>query len=253
MRISIITACLNSVGTIADTLSSVASQRSVEVEHIVVDGGSRDGTLEVIRRHPWKPAKIISERDDGVYYAMNKGLELATGEVIGFLNADDFYADDTVLEDVARVLEEPTVDACYGDLVYVAADDVARSVRYWKSTEYKPGLCLTGWMPAHPTFYARKRVYDELGGFDCTFRRQSDFELTTRFLEVHKIRCTYVPRVLVKMRTGGISNRSAIGVIKGNFEAYAALRRLGFRVPPWFVIRKVLSRLPQFLARGTVK
>ena len=249
MRISVITACFNNVATIADTFDSIAVQRGVDIEHIVIDGGSRDGTLDVIRRHPWKPARVVSERDDGVYYAMNKGIALASGDAIGFLNADDFYADEEVLADVARTLGDPSVDACYADLVYVAADDVSRTVRYWRSNEYAPGLCLRGWMPAHPTFYARKRLYDEYGGFDCEFRRQSDFELTSRFLEVHKIRCAYVPRVWVKMRTGGLSNRSVLGVLRGNIEAYQALRKLGYPVRPWFMLRKMASRLPQFLAR----
>lgn len=249
MRISVITACYNSVATIKDTFDSIAGQRGVDVEHIVIDGGSNDGTLDVIRRHPWKPGKVVSEPDGGVYYAMNKGLAMATGDVVGFLNADDVFADGDVLADVQRSLVDPTVDACYADLVYVAARDISRVVRYWRSSEYRPGLCLGGWMPAHPTFYVRKRVYDELGGFDCEFRRQSDFELTTRLLEVHRIRAVYVPRVWVKMRMGGLSNRSAFGVVKGNIEAYRALRKLGLSVTPWFVVRKVASRLPQFLAR----
>jgi glycosyltransferase involved in cell wall biosynthesis len=249
VRISVITACFNNATTIADTLDSIARQRDVDIEHIVIDGGSTDGTLAVIGGHAWKPARVVSERDDGVYYAMNKGLALATGDAVGFLNADDIYADQDVLADVGRALSDPAVDACYADLIYVDADDVSRTVRYWQSNEYSPGLCLQGWMPAHPTFYARKRVYERFGGFDCEFRRQSDFELTTRLLEKHRIRCTYVPRVWVKMRTGGISNRSAIGVLKGNVEAYRAMRKLGFAVPPWFIIRKVASRLPQFFDR----
>lgn len=252
MRISVITACFNSAKTIADTLDSIAGQRGVDIEHIVIDGGSTDGTLAVIEDHAWTPARVVSEPDDGVYHAMNKGLALATGEVIGFLNADDFYANEDVLADVAGAFSEPAVDACYADLIYVAADDASRMVRYWRSNEYTPGLCLQGWMPAHPTFYARRRIYEQFGGFDCEFRRQSDFELTTRLLEKHRIRCSYVPRVWVKMRMGGISNRSAVGVLKGNMEAYRAMRKLGLAVPPWFILRKVASRLPQFFARPVV-
>ncbi len=249
MRISVITACFNSASTITDTLDSVAAQRDVDIEHIVIDGASTDRTVDLIRAHPRQPQCLVSEQDDGVYHAMNKGIARATGDVIGFLNADDFFADEDVLADVARALKDPQVDAAYADLVYVATQDVARIVRYWKSCEYRPGLSLAGWMPAHPTFYVRKRVYDALGGFDCEFRRQSDFELTTRLLEVHRIRATYVPRVWVKMRVGGLSNRSAVGILKGNLEAYRALRKLSLPVSPWFMLRKIASRVPQFLAR----
>jgi glycosyltransferase involved in cell wall biosynthesis len=251
MRISVITVCFNSAATIGATLDSLAAQRGVEIEHVVVDGGSTDGTLEVIGRHAWKPARVVSEPDRGVYDAMNKGLRLVTGEVVGFLNADDFFADANVLADVARAMAPADVDACYADLVYVSPDDTGRVVRYWRSRPYAPGLALSGWMPAHPTFYVRRRIYEQFGGFDLAFPRQSDFELTTRLLEVHRIRAVYVPRVWVRMRTGGISNRSIVGILKGNMEAWRALRKLGLPAGPLFVVRKLASRLPQFLARPT--
>jgi glycosyltransferase involved in cell wall biosynthesis len=249
MRISVITVCFNAAATIGATLDSLAAQRGADVEHIVIDGGSTDGTLDAIARHAWKPARVVSEPDHGVYDAMNKGLRLATGEVVGFLNADDFLAGEGVLADVSRAMSDPQVDACYADLVYVAPEDAARVVRYWRSRPYEPGLALTGWMPAHPTFYVRRRCYETCGGFDLEFRRQADYELTTRLLEVHRLRAVYVPRIWVRMRTGGLSNRSIRGILAGNLEAYRALRKLGYRVTPFFMLRKIASRLPQYFAR----
>ena len=249
MKISVITACFNCAATIGQTFDSVAIQSGVDVEHIVIDGASTDGTLDVVARHPWKPARVVSEPDAGVYDAMNKGIAAATGEIVGFLNADDFFAAPDVLADVARVMSAPEVDACYADLVYVAPGNTDRVVRFWKSRDYRPGLSLSGWMPAHPTFYVRRSVYERFGGFDLEFRRQSDFELTTRLLEVHRIRAVYVPRVWVRMRTGGLSNNSLRGILKGNLEAYRALRKLRLPVTPLFMLRKMASRLPQFLAR----
>lgn len=249
MKISVITACFNCAATIGQTLDSIASQTGVDVEHIVVDGASTDATLDVVASHSRKPERLISERDAGVYDAMNKGIAVASGEVVGFLNADDFFAGPDILADVARAMSVPDVDACYADLVYVSPTNTERVVRFWKSCDYRPGMSLSGWMPAHPTFYVRRSVYERFGGFDLEFRRQSDFELTTRLLEVHRIRAVYVPRVWVRMRTGGLSNNSLRGVLKGNLEAYRALRKLRLPVSPLFMLRKMASRLPQFLAR----
>ena len=249
IKISVITAVINAVATIEDTILSVASQAHSDVEHIVVDGASIDGTLEIINRHREKLTKVITEPDRGIYDAMNKGLSLASGEVIGFLNSDDFYEHVHVLEKVAGVMEDPEVDACYADLVYVDPRDMARVVRYWQSKPYENGLCRKGWLPAHPTFFVRRRVFEQFGGFDLEFPRQADFELALRFLDIHKIRTEYVPEVWVRMRMGGLSNRSVLGVVKGNVEAYRACRKNGLKVTPLFLLRKVLSRIPQFFAR----
>lgn len=249
MRISVITVCFNSAATIGDTLSSVAAQENVEVEHIVVDGESADGTMEVVRNHPWKPARVVSEPDQGIYDAMNKGIGFASGEVLGFLNSDDVYADERVLADVERAMTDPWVDACYGDLVYVRQEDMTRVVRYWKSRDHVPGLVERGWMPAHPTFFIRRRILDELGGFDTRFRYQADYELMVRLFCVRHIRTVYLPRVLVKMRMGGHTNRSLLNVVRGNVEAYRACRINGIGVTPLFIARKMASRLPQFFQR----
>jgi glycosyltransferase involved in cell wall biosynthesis len=248
MKISIITVCYNSAETITDTIASVASQQYSNREHIIVDGASRDGTMEIVKHAP-SVARYVSEPDRGIYDAMNKGLKLATGDVIGLLNADDFYADDTILSQVAEVFKDPDVQACYADLVYVDQRNTSRVIRYWKSRDFKPGLFKRGWMPAHPTFFVRKSVYEQLGGFDLSFPRQADFELTMRFLEVNRIKSAYVPKVWIRMRVGGASNNSIRGVIKGNLEAYRACRLHQLDVGPWFIPRKILSRLPQFFNR----
>lgn len=247
--ISVITVVYNSATTIEDTLLSVASQNYPCVEHIIIDGASTDGTLQIIRRYQERLARVVSEADDGIYAAMNKGLALASGEIIGFLNADDLYADAEVLSDIARAFADPAVEACYGDLVYVDSSDLSRVVRYWKSQPYRDGLFENGWMPAHPTFYVRKWVYDQYGGFDLAYRRQSDFELTMRFLAVHKIKSAYIPKILVRMRSGGAS-RGLWHILEGNIESYRACRKHSLDVTPLFIARKILSRVPQFLRRG---
>ncbi|MGY1488084.1 glycosyltransferase family 2 protein [Methylobacillus pratensis] len=248
MKISIITVCYNSAATIADTIASVASQQYSEREHIIVDGASQDSTMEIVKNAS-SVAQYVSEPDQGIYDAMNKGLKLATGDVIGLLNADDFYADDTVLDQVAEVFKDPDVQACYADLLYVDQEDTSRVIRYWKSRHFKPGSFKRGWMPAHPTFFVRRSVYESLGGFDLRFPRQADFELTMRFLEVHGIRSVYVPRIWIRMRMGGASNNSILGVIKGNLEAFRACKLHGLNVGPLFIPRKVLSRVPQFFTK----
>lgn len=249
MKISIITAVFNAVDTVEETILSVANQTHSDVEHIVVDGASTDGTLGVVDKYRTRLARFVSEPDRGVYDGMNKGLRLATGDVIGFLNADDIYAHEGVLNRVAEVMSNPLIDACYADLVYVDKDDPQRVVRYWKSQPYEEGLFLKGWMPAHPTFFVRRSVYGRFGGFDLSYPRQSDFELTMRFLHVHNIRAVYIPEIFIRMRTGGLSNSGWRGVLKGNLEAYRACKKHIPGTTPFFIIRKILSRFPQFFTR----
>jgi glycosyltransferase involved in cell wall biosynthesis len=248
MKISIITVCYNSANTISDTITSVASQQHTECEHIIVDGASRDGTVDIVKNAA-SITKFISEPDKGIYDAMNKGLALASGDVIGLLNADDFYADDTILTQVADVFKDASIQACYADLVYVDQEDTSRVIRYWKSQNFKPGLFELGWMPAHPTFFVRKEVYEKFGQFDLQFPRQADFELTMRFLEIHQIKSRYVSKIWVKMRVGGASNNSIKGVIKGNLEAYRACKKHQLNVGPLFIMKKILSRIPQFFSK----
>ena len=249
MRISIITVCLNSADTIRDALESVGRQTYQEVEHVVVDGVSTDGTQDIVRGFRPKVARLISEPDHGLYDAMNKGLAVATGDIIGYLNSDDVYADSDVLRKVARAFNDGNIDACYGDLVYVQKDDMSRVVRYWRSRTYSPGLVERGWMPAHPTFFVRRSILQKLGGFDIRYRYQSDYELMVRLFLKECISAVYIPEVLVRMRTGGHTNRSIQNIVKGNLEAYRACRENGIRVSPLFILQKMVSRLPQFFLR----
>ena len=249
MKISVITVVYNAAATIGDALNSVASQSYSDIEHIVIDGGSKDGTLAIIEAHRNSIARVLSEPDGGIYHAMNKGLSLATGEIVGFLNADDMYMHEGVLAEVAEQFNEPTVDACYADLVYVDPKRTGQILRYWTSQPYRPGLFERGWMPAHPTFYVRRAVYERFGGFDLDFKLQSDFELAMRLLRMHGIRAIYVPHIWIRMRMGGATNQSISNVIKGNLEAYRACKKHNLPVSRAFIFQKVFSRLTQFFKK----
>lgn len=247
--ISVVTVCRNSESTIEDTLRSVAAQTYPAVEHIVVDGASKDGTMAIVARYP-HVTKAISEPDHGIYDAMNKGIGYAHGEIIGTLNADDFYTAPDVLESVAKAFEDPTVDVCYADLCYVSQHQLTQIVRYWRSSEFEPNLYLTGWCPPHPTFFIRKRVYDRFGTFDLSYRIAADVDLTMRLLEKHRVTSRYLPRVLVKMRLGGTTNKSVGNIVKQNLEIWRALQTHGRKPSIFrFVIGKVLSRVKQFFVR----
>lgn len=252
LTVTIITVAYNSAKTISDTLDSVAFQTYSNVEHIVVDGASTDGTLALVRNHHNPNIRLVSEPDKGIYDAMNKGLAMASGEVVGFLNSDDFYADSLVLEKIAMTFQDESVQASYGDLVYVNQDN-RRVVRYWKSKPFASGDFAKGWCPAHPTFYVRKSVIDRLGLFDRAFKLAADFEFMVRYLERGKIRATYIPHVLVRMRLGGATNQSWKNVAQQNKEIFAALRKNGVPFSGiWFAANKVVSRLQQFVV-GRIK
>lgn len=247
LKISIITVCFNSATTIENTIVSVAGQKNVDVEHIIVDGASIDSTIDIVNKYK-SISKFISEPDRGIYDAMNKGIAIATGDVIGTLNADDFYVNDNVLEDVAQVFLDTNIDACYGDLVYVSQKNTNNIVRYWKSRSYVLGLFKSGWMPAHPTFFVRKGVYERLGSFDLNYKIASDFELLFRLIEQYKINTKYIPKILVKMRLGGTTNKSLSNILIQNKEIVAILHNFYpdfsiFR----FVFEKVINRFFQFV------
>ncbi|MGH8175539.1 MAG: glycosyltransferase family 2 protein [Steroidobacter sp.] len=249
LQISVVTATFNSAATIVDTLRSVASQTYENVEHIIIDGASTDATLELVKAHIERVAKCVSERDCGIYDAMNKGWRQATGDVIGFLNSDDVYASDDALDLIAAAFSDESIDACYGDLVYVAREDVNKHIRYWRSCSFQAGLCARGWQPPHPTLYVRRSAFERFGGFDLTYKIQSDFEFCLRMLEVARLQSVYIPRLLVKMRTGGVSNASIRNIIRGNLEALDACRKNGVRAAPAFVVRKIVSKIPQYFSR----
>lgn len=246
MKISIITVSYNSAKTIPDTIASVAAQDYESVEHIVVDGGSNDGTAQIIAGST-SISSFVSEPDEGIYDAMNKGLSMARGDIIGILNADDFYASNTVLTDIAKVFSAQKIDACYGDLVYVDADNTSSVVRYWTSRQFKSGLFKRGWMPAHPTFFCRRTTYQKFGGFDQSYKIAADVELLFRFLEKHRIKTVYLPRTLIKMRLGGTTNQSWRNIKTQNDEVLAALDDYYGRVSRLgFFLGKFLNRSSQF-------
>ena len=250
MKISIITVCYNSEKTIGDTLRSVFEQKYENIEHIIIDGGSTDRTLAVVATAGAHVAKIVSEPDNGIYDAMNKGIALATGDVVGFINADDFYPGPTVLAVVASAFESSGADCCYGDLCYVKQEDVSKTVRYWRSAPFTLGLFGRGWCPPHPTFFVRREVYKRLGGFDLSFKIAADFELMARYLEAAQITSLYIPQVLVKMRLGGTTNRSLINIFKQNVEIRRALSSIGRRSSlVRFLSNKLFIRLIQFVSR----
>jgi len=249
IKISVITAVFNRVDTVADALASVAAQTWPLVEHIAIDGGSTDGTLAVLDAHRQHLATLVSEPDKGIYDALNKGIGRATGDVVGFLHADDLFQDDQALARVAAAFADPAVDAVYGDLVYVRKHDPDQVVRYWHAGRFEPGCLAHGWMPPHPTFYVRRSVYENLGLFDTRYRISADYESILRFLGKGGIRPVYVPHVLVRMRLGGISNQSVRSMVRKSREDYAAMRANGVGGVQ-ALVRKNFTKLPQFVSRA---
>ncbi|MDH3380940.1 MAG: glycosyltransferase, partial [Gammaproteobacteria bacterium] len=229
LRVSVVTVVKDAVNTIEDTLQSVASQSYPLIEHIVVDGGSVDGTLDIVHAYQSVISKVISAPDNGIYDAMNKGIALARGDVVGMLNGDDVFAHDRVIARIADVFHDPATQACYADLVYMDAA-LQRVVRYWQSAPYRPGAFHAGWIPAHPTFYVRREVYAQHGVFDLEYRLQADFEMALRLLAIHAVHSVYVPQIWVKMRIGGATNRSLKNIVRGSLESYWACRRHGLDV-----------------------
>ena len=250
MKISVITVSLNNSSTISDTIDSVLNQNYKDFEHLVIDGKSTDGTLNILQNSMHSRLSVSSEIDGGIYDAMNKGLELSNGEIIGFLNADDFYPSSLVLSKVVKVFEDKKIDACYGDLCYVRKNNIKQIVRYWKSSALSDGAFVKGWSPPHPTFFVRKSIYQNFGGFNLDYKIAADLELMMRFLVKHKISAKYIPEVLVHMRMGGTTNKSLGNILRQNKEILYALRSHGQRSSVWLLIfYKFFSRGWQFFVR----
>ena len=251
MKISIITVTYNSIKYIKDCLASVKSQSYLDIEHIIVDGASNDGTLSLIESKRKQFATIITEPDKGVYHAMNKGIKVAKGDIVGFLNSDDFYTNNNVISEVVKEFKkDSSIDACYADLIYVGKYDTSKVIRYVKSCEFKEGLFSKGWCPPHPTFFVRRSVYRDLGNFDINYNIASDVELMMRFLEVHKIKSRYIPKVWIKMRMGGTTNKSIRNIWIQNMEVFNSLKKNGLSVNLIsFFVNKFISRFNQFLKR----
>ena len=199
-------------------------QTYTDIEHIIVDGGSTDGTVEIIDRYRNSNTIVISEPDNGLYDAMNKGIRCSTGEIVGILNSDDFYGDNTVIEKVVCKMQEEDTDSCYGDAVYVKRNNYNKIVRYWKSGQFSHNKFKIGWMPQHGTFYAKKSIYDKYGMFRDDFPIAADYELILRFLYKHRIKTTYLPEILLKIRTGGVSRPGILNTSKMFIENYRACK-----------------------------
>lgn len=247
MKISIITVVYNNRETIKDAINSVLNQTYKNIEYIIIDGKSTDGTVEIIKSYGDKINKFISEKDKGIYDAMNKGIKLATGDIIGILNSDDFYSSDKILEIVANEFKNKNIDCLYGDLEYVDSKNINKVVRYWKSKPYKEGLFKKGWHPPHPTFFVKRKYYEKYGLFNIDFKIAADYELMLRFLEKYKLKSNYIPEIFVKMRIGGESNKSLSNIIKANIESYKAWKVNDLYINPLMIMLKPISKILQFL------
>jgi glycosyltransferase involved in cell wall biosynthesis len=248
LHISVITAVFNRAATLGEALRSVRAQQCPNIEHIVIDGGSTDGSLDVLEAHKGGIAKMISEPDGGLYDALNKGIRHASGDVIGFLHADDQFASPMALARVAAAFEDPAVGAVYGDLVYVNKNDISHVVRYWRAGQYHREHLSQGWMPPHPTFYVRKDVYSRFGVFDTRYRIAADYENMLRILWRGRVQAAYIPEVLVRMRLGGVSNVSLFNMLHKSREDYAAMRQNGIGGLQALLLKNV-TKLPQFVTR----
>lgn len=244
-KISIITASFNSEKTIGEAIASLKRQSWPAVEHVVIDGLSRDTTVDIASQTLAASDILISEPDQGIFDALNKGLLKASGDVVGFLNSDDLLADSQVLSRVAACFEDPEVGAVYGDLQYVGANNPDKVIRNWKSGAFNRQKVRRGWMPPHPTFYMRRELYQLLGGFDESYRIAGDYEALLRYLSYEALQIRYLPEVLVKMRLGGASNGSFKAVINKSREDFRAMRENG--INPFLALPyKNLSKIPQF-------
>ena len=248
MRISIITATYNSEKTLLDTLLSLEKQTHPDIEYIVVDGASKDNTIKLIKRNCTKVSKIICEPDKGIYDALNKGIQAASGDVIGFLHSDDLLAYDDAIADIAKKFKSTGCDAIYGDLEYVAQNDTTKRIRLWKSGSFSRFKMKVGWMPPHPSFYMKRKCYRQFGCFSLDYRISADYDSLLRYILKQRISIAYLPKVLVKMRVGGISNRSVSSMVKKSMEDIRIMKQNGI-IWPLALAYKNISKLPQFIKK----
>ena len=248
MKISIITSVYNNKETIKDAIESVLNQTYKNIEYIIVDGASSDGTIEIVESYGDKISTFVSESDEGIYDGLNKGVSLSTGDVVAFLHSDDIYASDNIVQKIAdEFIQDSLLDGVYGDLVYTPKDDTSKVLRYWKSKDFDMSLLSQGWIPAHPTFFVRREVYEKYGGFDLGFKIAGDYDFMLRVLSAG-IKVKYIPEVLYKMRVGGESNKSIKNIIQKSKEDLQALKNNnigGIRT----LLYKNISKIKQFLRR----
>lgn len=249
MKISLITPSYNSKKTISRTIESVIAQNYSDLEYIIIDGSSKDDTGEIVASYQDKiNIKFISEPDKGIYDAMNKGIKMATGDIVGILNSDDFYENDNVLKTVSEAFNEQKVDAVYGDISYFSTD-INKVSRYWRAGEYDENKLNDGWIMPHPSLFLRKSVYEKCGYFNLDFKIAADYEFMLRILKIHKVNIKYIPRVFVRMYSGGNSGSSLKQRIKGWQELRNSWKINHLKVPLFFTARRVLSKVSQFLLK----
>lgn len=246
MKVSLITVCRNVAPVIAETLDSVLSQTHLDIELIVIDGASTDGTVEILERYRSKLGALVSEPDKGIYDAMNKGLRLATGDVIGFVNAGDLLMTPTVIAGVVSAFQRAHVDAVYGDIIMVDEHDIYKVHRTWLSGTYHRENFRRGWMPPHVGTFIKKSVYDSHGLFNTDLRIGADYEILLRFMYKHMIKTLHVREVLVRFRLGGMSNGNVKQILQANREVRASWKLNGLQAPPLLVTRKLWSKVMQF-------
>lgn len=246
MKVSIITITYNSEKSIADAINSVVSQSYSNIEYIIVDGKSKDKTMEIVASYGDKISKFVSEPDKGIYDALNKGIKMASGDIVGFMHSDDVFANNDIIAKVVEKFKANDSDSLYGDLQYVNKEDTSKVFRNWKSGEFSLKQLKLGWMPPHPTLYIKRWVYEKYGGFNIDMGIAADYDSMLRFLGKHKISTQYLPEVMVKMRVGGASNRSLKNIIKKSSEDWDAIKRNQFG-NVFTLVFKNLRKVTQFI------
>jgi len=244
LKISVITVSYNTQSTIKRCIQSVIDQDYDNVEHIIIDGQSKDNTLQIIKENINHIKILVSEPDSGIYDAMNKGIALATGDIIGTLNADDYLADKTVFSNIAEAFARSNADVVYGDIDYV--DQGGKIIRKWRSGKYKKGMFNYGWMPPHPTFYCKREMFFSLGNYSLEFGTAADYELMLRFMHLNKASVYYLQKVLIKMTNGGISNKNYLSRIRALYFDFKAMYNNNILFPPMALLFKPLRKLKQF-------
>lgn len=246
MKVSVITAVLSNRRYLSDAIESVLGQTHADIEYIIVDGGSIDGTIELVQSYGDKIDKFISEKDKGVYYALNKGIAMASGEVIALLHSDDFYVNRFVISQVVEAFEQQKCDAVYSNLYYVSNNNKDKIIRTWNAGIYKPDSFYYGWMPPHPAFFAKREVYQQYGAFNTELKFAADYELMLRFILKHHIHICYLPKYFIKMRVGGASNRSLGNRLKANIEDRKAWKINQMKPRFFTLLLKPFSKIFQY-------
>jgi glycosyltransferase involved in cell wall biosynthesis len=249
MKVSIITVCYNSKDFIQHAIDSVLNQTYSNIEYIIIDGNSSDGTVDIINSYGEKISKFVSEKDNGIYDAMNKGLSYVTGDVVGILNSDDFYISNTIISEIVTQFHTNGCDALFADLIFVDRNNTDKQVRYWKSKPYITGSFNHGWHPSHPTFFVKNEFYKKFGLFNCTLKLAADFELMLRFIVKHHAKTFYYAKPIVKMRMGGASTKGVSNLVKQNIECVKSFKINGLNVSIFYPIIRLAPKILQVIKR----